>query len=151
MVSGRSGSYQAVSCHPGYFKAERQLSLLPAGRIRPFADGRKKLEQPFADKARGSKAAIVTMAPKLWIRLAGHQRPVPLRLTAQQIRLAMKGGGSSGRNECHRYAQVSFVSVLPTGYFDSSQASIDGGQQAIGQAQDEPALRAVEDYRAAIL
>jgi len=38
MVSGRSGSYQAVSCHPGYFKAERQLSLLPAGRIRPEAD-----------------------------------------------------------------------------------------------------------------
>jgi hypothetical protein len=63
----------------------------------------------------------------------------------------MKGGGSSGRNECHRYAQVSSVSVLPTGYFDSSRASIDGGQQAIGQAQDEPALRAVEDYRAAIL
>jgi hypothetical protein len=35
MASGRSDSYQAVSCHLGYFKSERQLSLLPAGRIRP--------------------------------------------------------------------------------------------------------------------
>ena len=35
MASGRSDSYQAVSCHPGCSKAERQLFLLPAGRNRP--------------------------------------------------------------------------------------------------------------------
>jgi hypothetical protein len=32
-----------------------------------------------------------------------------------------------------------------------AEGSIDGGQLTIGQAQDEPALRAVEDYRTAIL
>lgn len=36
-VSGRSGSYEAVSCRPGHFKAERQLSWPPVGRIRPKA------------------------------------------------------------------------------------------------------------------
>jgi hypothetical protein len=55
MVSGRSGSYQAVSCHPDYFKAERQLSLLPAGRFRPeavFGDLRK---QTFDVEVRGRR------------------------------------------------------------------------------------------------
>lgn len=36
-VTGRSGSYEAISCRLGYFKAERQLSPLEAARIRPMA------------------------------------------------------------------------------------------------------------------
>lgn len=34
-ASGRSGSYGAVSCRPGYFKSEWLHPRLPAGRIRP--------------------------------------------------------------------------------------------------------------------
>lgn len=37
MASGRNDGYRAVSCHPGYFKSEGLLFLLPAGRIRPNA------------------------------------------------------------------------------------------------------------------
>ncbi len=45
MASGRNDCYQAISCHPGYFKSERQLSLLPAGRIRPKAEIARLINQ----------------------------------------------------------------------------------------------------------
>lgn len=52
IVSGRRDSYQAVSCHPGYFKTERQLFLLPAGRIRPESEiQRVKANDCFAATA----------------------------------------------------------------------------------------------------
>ena len=47
MVNVRSGSYVAISCRPGYFKAKRQASLLLAGRIRPEDGGHTLKKQTF--------------------------------------------------------------------------------------------------------
>lgn len=70
MVSGRNDSYQAVSCHLGYSKSERQLSLLPEGEIRPNAavELRRKLSFNVGRNVRRSAAE----GTKLLSSLASH-------------------------------------------------------------------------------
>ena len=47
IASGRSGGYESVSCRLSYFKAIRQHSRLPTGRIRPITVRRLSQKQTF--------------------------------------------------------------------------------------------------------
>lgn len=64
MASETSDSYQGVSCHPGCFMAERQLSLLPAGRNRPIAAVRAT--QTMAGSATAAVGHVVPTKGRLW-------------------------------------------------------------------------------------